>query len=66
LLQGVRYPQTTSIGVGPAQLCGEIVQQIKNPRVVVTNAAGAVVAQVVIEVIKCFGNVSIVLAINDI
>jgi len=53
-------------GIGPAQLSGEIVQQIKNLGVVVADVPGTVIAQVAIKLIECAGNVMAAFAINDI
>lgn len=53
-------------GVGPAYLGCQIVQKIKNPRIVMAYVAGTVVPQVTIEVSECFGNVLAVSAIDDI
>jgi len=52
--------------VGPAQLSREIVQQIKDPGVIVVDVAGAVVAQVTIKLIERFGEVTVTLAIDNI
>jgi hypothetical protein len=53
-------------GVRPAYLNGEIMQKIKNPRIVMAYVAGTMVAQVAIKVSQCFGNVLVVSAIDDI
>jgi hypothetical protein len=53
-------------GIGLAQLSGEIVQQVENPRVVVADVAGTVVAQVAIEAIERCGKVMAALAIDDV
>ena len=45
---------------------GEIVQQIKNPRVVTSYFTGTVVPEEAIDVMECSGNVVVISAIDDV